>query len=109
MVSPTRKAEDRVEDERSDCKAERLPIRRVVAGHGTVGSEAALQHDRQVDHVEEHGITCRCSDKNENLHSAASSIGGRLWPSRRSTSSAASARLVPGPKIAWTPAARSAA
>src|SRR5437868_5078650 len=43
------------------------------------------------------------------LHSAASSSGGRLWPSRRSTSSAASARLVPGPKIACTPAARSIA
>src|SRR3954451_22616043 len=42
-------------------------------------------------------------------HSAASSIGGRLWPSTRSTSSAASARLVPGPKIACTPAARSGA
>src|SRR5205085_3516275 len=40
-----------------------------------------------------------------NRHSAASSSGGRLWPSRRSTSSAASARLVPGPKIACTPAA----
>src|SRR5262245_50051427 len=42
-------------------------------------------------------------------HSAASSRGGRLWPRRRSTSSAASARLVPGPKIACTPAARSIA
>src|SRR5438552_10455896 len=39
-------------------------------------------------------------EKESSDHSAASSNGGRLWPSRRSTSSAASARLVPGPKIA---------
>jgi len=39
-------------------------------------------------------------DYKQQHHSAASSIGGLLWPSNRNTSSAASAKLVPGPKIA---------
>ena len=55
-------------------------------------------------------LFCITQDKKwSDDHSAASSIasGGLLWPSRRSTSSAASTRLVPGPKIACTPASRS--
>ena len=43
-------------------------------------------------------------DRRDTIHHAASSDGGMLWPSKRSTSSAAATRLVPGPKIACTPA-----
>src|SRR5690606_10665736 len=47
-----------------------------------------------------------CARAVHSTASPASSLGGRLWPSSCSTSPAAATRLVPGPKIAWTPASR---
>src|SRR6185437_6287403 len=106
---PITDAQYGVEDDRAHCKAEGLPVRRIVAGNRTIGTQSTLQHQLGVDEERDNCVRERRSDEDDRLHSAASSRGGRLWPSRRSTSSAASARLVPGPKIAWTPAARSAA
>src|SRR5947209_2034123 len=106
---PIADAQYGVEDDRTDCKAEGLPVCRIIARGGAIRTQSALKYQAHVDEVCDNGIGERRSNKDDRLHSAASSSGGRLCPSRRSTSSAASARLVPGPKIACTPAARSAA
>src|SRR4051794_22319031 len=85
--------------------AMRIFLNMRVATSIAVHEEANVEHQHE-QHDDERN---RAKPLLRTDHSAASSIGGRLWPSRRSTSSAASARLVPGPKIACTPAARSAA
>ena len=102
-VSSLRQAED---DQTASSRAEYMPTSARIA-------VAALQSAKPcrdtVDDRSNQAASTTTKLRAATLHSAASSSGGRLWPSRRSTSSAASARLVPGPKIACTPAARSAA
>jgi len=65
----------------------------------TVGDQYLFQHSTPLG---------RGRRLHRSAHSAASTCGGMLWPSSRSTSAAATTRLVPGPKIACTPASRSA-